>query len=116
VSVSPRACRIHYLSQILLSKQSSIRVISFCGKADEWPIWNETFLSKAKRYGLKDLLLGKLSIPRSDEEFDVMSEIGKEKPGIIKLNEIAFTELILLIDLKTSRGKSAFNIVKGCKT
>jgi hypothetical protein len=57
-------------------------------EADEWPFWSEKFLSKAKRYGLKDLLLGKLSIPRSDEEFDVTSEIGKEKSRIIKLNEL----------------------------
>jgi hypothetical protein len=57
---------------------NAIRVIPFCGKADEWPIWSEKFLSKAKKYGLKDLLLGKLSIPRSDEEFDVTSEIGKK--------------------------------------
>jgi hypothetical protein len=55
-----------------------IRVIPFWGKADEWPIWSEKFLSKAKGNGLKDLLLGKLYIPRSDEEFDVTSEIGKE--------------------------------------
>jgi gag-polypeptide of LTR copia-type len=65
---------------------------------------------------LKDLLLGKLSIPRSDEEFDVTSEIGNEKSRIIKLNEIAFTELILSIDVKTSSSKTAFNLVKGCKT
>jgi gag-polypeptide of LTR copia-type len=95
---------------------NTIRVIPFCGKADDWPIWSEIFLSKAKRYGLKDLLLGKLSIPRSDEEFEVTSEIGTEKSRIIELNEIAFTELILLIDVKTSSGKTAFNLVKGCKT
>jgi hypothetical protein len=65
---------------------------------------------------LKDLLLGKLSIPRSDEEFDVTSEIGKEKSRIIKLNEIALTELILSINAKTTSGKTAFNLVKGCKT
>jgi hypothetical protein len=67
---------------------NTMRVIPFCGKADEWPIWSEKVLSKAKRYGLKDLLLGKLSIPRSDEEFDVTSEIGKEKSRIIKLKRL----------------------------
>ena len=39
---------------------STIRVIPFCGKADEWPMWNEKFMAKAKRYGLKDVLGGKL--------------------------------------------------------
>jgi hypothetical protein len=33
----------------------------------------------------------------------------------IELNEIAYTELILSIDVKASYGKFAFNNVKGCK-
>jgi hypothetical protein len=33
----------------------------------------------------------------------------------IKLNEIAYTELILSIDVKASHGKIVFDIVKGCK-
>jgi hypothetical protein len=37
----------------------NMRVIPFCGKGDEWPIWSEKFLAKAKRYVFKDLLLGK---------------------------------------------------------
>jgi hypothetical protein len=47
---------------------STIRVIPFCGKGDEWPIWSEKFLAKSKRYGLKHV--GKLSIPKIDESFD----------------------------------------------
>jgi hypothetical protein len=34
----------------------------------------------------------------------------------IKLNEIAYTDLILSIDVKASYGKIALNIVKGCKS
>jgi gag-polypeptide of LTR copia-type len=45
-----------------------------------------------------------------------MSEIGNKKSRIIKMNEIAYTELILSIDVKTSSGRTAFNIVKRCKT
>ena len=95
---------------------STIRVIPFCGKSEEWPIWSEKFLAKAKRYGFKDLLLGKLSIPKSDEVFDEVSDEGKKKAKIIELNEIAYTELILSIDVKTSSGKIALNLVKGCKS
>ena len=95
---------------------SSIRVIPFCGKVDEWPIWSERFLAKSKRFGFKDLLLGKLSIPTADEEIDVESESGKKKSVIIELNEIAYSELILSIDIKTSSGKVAFNLIKGCKS
>jgi hypothetical protein len=39
---------------------SIIRVIPFYGKNDEWPTWSEKFLAKARRYGFKDVLLGKL--------------------------------------------------------
>jgi hypothetical protein len=35
---------------------------------------------------------------------------------IIKLNEIVYTELIFLIDVKASSGKVAINIVRGFKT
>ena len=35
---------------------------------------------------------------------------------IIELNKIAFTAVILSIDVKTSNGKIAFNLVKGCKS
>jgi hypothetical protein len=31
------------------------------------------------------------------------------------MNDLAYTELILSIDNKTSSGKMAFNLVKGCK-
>jgi hypothetical protein len=31
------------------------------------------------------------------------------------MNELAYTELILSIDVKTSSGKVAFNLLKGCK-
>jgi hypothetical protein len=55
----------------------TIRVIPFCGKVDEWPVWSEKFLAKAKRYGLKDLLQGKLSFPKFDESFDEDSDEGK---------------------------------------
>jgi hypothetical protein len=42
------------------------------------------FLAKAKRFDLKDLLLGKLSIPKVDEEIDEASDIGKKKSNIIE--------------------------------
>jgi hypothetical protein len=59
----------------------------------------------AKRYGFKDVLIGKLSIPKADEEFDEVSDLGKRMSRSIELNEIAYTELILSIDVKTSNGK-----------
>jgi hypothetical protein len=95
---------------------NNIRVIPFCGKVDEWPIWSERFLAKSRSFGFKDLLLGKLSIPPVDEEIDEEFESGKKKSAIIELNEIAYTKLILLRDIKTSSGKVAFSQINGCKS
>jgi hypothetical protein len=57
-----------------------------------------------------------LSIPKVDEEYDEVSDIGKKMSRATELNEIAYTELNLSIDVKTSNGKIAFNIVKECKS
>jgi hypothetical protein len=51
-----------------MKDMNAIRVIPFCGKVEKWPIWSERFLAKAKHCGFKDLLLGKLSISKVDEE------------------------------------------------
>jgi hypothetical protein len=62
------------------------------------------------------LLLEKFSIPTVDERFDEGTESGKKKSTAIEMNEIANTELILSIDVKTSSGKVVFNLIKGCKS
>ena len=99
-----------------MTDSNTIRVIPFWRKGNEWPIWSDKFLSKTKRHRFKDLCLGILSIPKEDEDFDEILEIGKKMSKFIELNVIAYTELIFSIDIKTSNGKIAFNIVKGGKT
>jgi hypothetical protein len=94
---------------------STLRVIPFYGKNEEWPTWSEKFLAKARRYGFKDVLLGKVRIPMTDEDYEVDTEEGKKLRIAADMNELAYAELILSIDDKTSNGKVAFNLVKGCK-
>jgi hypothetical protein len=94
---------------------STIRVIPFYGNSEEWPTWSEKFLSKSRLYGFKDVLLGKFKVPMTDEDYDMESEEGKKLTIAADMNELAYTELILLIDDKTSSGKVAFNLVKDCK-
>jgi hypothetical protein len=94
---------------------STIRVIRFYGKSEEWPTWSEKFLAKARRYGFKNVLLGKDKISKTDEDYDLESEEGKKLSIAAEMNELAHTELILSIDDKSSNGKVAFNLVMGCK-
>jgi hypothetical protein len=99
-----------------MTNLNTIRVIAFYGKVDEWPIWSGRILAKSRRFGFKDLLLGKVSIPTVDEKFNEGTEYGKKKSIATEMNEIAYTKLILSIDVKTSSGKVAFNLIKGCKS
>jgi hypothetical protein len=62
---------------------SAIRVLSFSGSKDEWLTWSEKFLAKAKRSGIKDVLLGKVFIPKSSELFDEKTDEGKRMLRII---------------------------------
>jgi hypothetical protein len=88
-----------------MTNMNAIRVIPFFGKAEGWTIWSERFLAKGKHCGFKDLYLCTFSIPWVDEEIDEKSYSTKKKSMIIKLNEVVYTELILLIDVKASSGK-----------
>ena len=96
-----------------MSDISAIRVLNFTGKKEEWSTWSEKFLAKARRSGIKDVLLGKVSIPKTNEEINEKTDEGKIMMKIFDLNELAYTELILSIDVRTSSGKVAFNMVKG---
>jgi hypothetical protein len=70
---------------------STIRVIHFYGKSEEWPTWSERFLTKARRYGFKDIFLGKVKVPRTDEDYDMESEEGKKLTIAADMNELAYT-------------------------
>jgi hypothetical protein len=86
--------------------------LSFSGSKDEWLTWGEKFLAKAKHSGINVVLLGKVVIPKSSEVFDEKTDEGKKKVE----NEMAFIEVVLSINVRSSSGKIAFGIVKSCKT
>ena len=95
--------------------EKTIRVISFSGKKSDWPIWEEKFLARAARKRYKDVLLGKMEIPKSTDEFTATTTEGKKKAEIKDLNELAYQDLILSIDGTTKAGRVAFQIVKTSK-
>ena len=60
-----------------MSDISAIRVLNLTGKKKEWSSWSEKFLSKARRSGIKDILLGKLTIPKTNDEINEETDEGK---------------------------------------
>jgi tellurite resistance-related uncharacterized protein len=65
----------------------TIRVIPFYGKSEEWPTWSEKFLAKARCYGFNDVLLGKVRIPKTDEDYEMDLEEGKKLTIAADMNE-----------------------------
>ena len=86
----------------------TLRVIAFSGKEADWPFWSKKFLAKARRSGFRDILLGKATVPKEDE--DVSADTKKTE--LRELNEMGFEELLLLsMDINSPAGKVAFNVV-----
>jgi hypothetical protein len=96
--------------------EMSIRVITFSGKKKDWTAWEEKFLAKSKRRGYKDVLLGKITIPKSTENLDPADPDEEKLIAIQELNESGYTDLILSMDTEISSGKVAFNIVWNSKS
>jgi hypothetical protein len=81
---------------------STIRLIPFYGKSEEWTTWTEKVLSQGKTIRLMKII--------------IWSRRKERKLAIaVAMNELAYTELILSIDDKTSSAKVEFNLVKGFK-
>ena len=95
--------------------EKTIRVITFSGKKTEWPIWEEKFLARAARKKYKDVLLGKVEIPKSTDDLTTSNTENKKKLKVRELNELAYQDLILSIDGTTKAGRVAFQIVKMSK-
>jgi gag-polypeptide of LTR copia-type len=91
---------------------TAIRVILFSGKHNDWFDWEEKFLARAKRKGLKALYIGK------PEDVPVTSKtnLTSDEAKLVELNEIAYSELIMSIDTSTAAGKVAFGLVKASKS
>ena len=100
------------------SNEETIRVIRFSGKTEDWPYWEEKFLSRARRKGYKSVLLGKDKVvtDADAQALDLTKPDDKAKSEIRKSNELAFEEMILAIDTSMSKGRVAFKLVKGCKS
>lgn len=97
--------------------ESTIKVVLFSGKQEDWFVWEERFLAKAQRRGFKKLLLGKEDdIPKSSDELDITKPNEKKLVKIRNLNEYAYGELVMSMDISKPSGKVAFSIVRSSKS
>jgi len=98
-----------------LIKEKNLKVIAFNGKQEEWKFWEVKFLARVRRKGFREILLGTITIPKDSEKFDLNKANEKEKSEICNKNELAFEELVLLIDTSTGDGQVAFQSICCCR-
>jgi hypothetical protein len=97
--------------------ETSIRVVSFYGKEEDWDSWKEKFLLKASMRGYENFLTGDETAPAPHSEKVVtLTTLTAADIVLADLNKKGFGDLILSIDCSTSAGKVAFAAVKGTKT
>ena len=96
---------------------TSIRVIIFSGKREDWENWSEKCMVKAAIRGYDNILLGEDMVPEThDASGSKVPNLTPEQKELVETNKIGFGDLILSIDCSTSAGKVAFAMVKGSKT
>ena len=97
------------------NNERSIRILPFNGKQENWSIWEEKFLARAKRKGYKNILLAKEVAPKDSVMIDTSTSAGKEQMRQRDANELAFEELILSIEGKSKAGRVAFALSKAAR-
>ena len=101
----------------------AIRVVSFSGKKQDWDGWSEKFLARAKMCGYKRLMTvkeeeAKEGVDKIPKVKDLDTDESTQKDTVnklVKLNEMAYADLVLAINTETDAGKVAFKLVKNSK-
>jgi gag-polypeptide of LTR copia-type len=97
--------------------ETSIRVVVFNGKTEQWDSWKEKFLVKAAIKGYEGLILGDDKAPSTHDNKGVKkTNLTEEEKKLAEMNKKGFGDLILSINCSTNAGLIAFAMVKGSKT
>jgi gag-polypeptide of LTR copia-type/Zinc knuckle len=103
--------------------ETSIKVVLFAGKMADWTTWEEKFLARAKRWGYKEILLGKVEIPteemlenKNKESEPISEEEIRRHWYIMDLNDNRYSDLVLSMDTSMNAGRVAFSLVRASKS
>ena len=103
--------------------ESSIKILFFSGKPDDYLVWKSKQLAKAGRYGYLDLILGNTSLPTDAERLTAkaVDEDKRTKPQLEilenwKLGCRGYEDLILAMNTTDPQGMVAWSLVERAKT
>jgi gag-polypeptide of LTR copia-type len=95
---------------------TSILVIIFSGKKDDWENWKENFIVRGSICGYHDILLGSKAVPETHKEDGTKETLSTTDQEIAMYNIKGFGDLNLSIDTSTLAGKVSFAMIKNTKT
>jgi hypothetical protein len=75
--------------------ETSIKVIKFSGKKQDWITWQVKHLARASRKGYRDVLDGTLKIPTATEEALLDPSKDTDKIKLVAKNKEAYSDLVL---------------------
>ena len=81
--------------------ETTIRILSFTGKDEDWNMWSKKFLATANRRGYKKILIGKELQPDPLED-DV--DLSADELKLRRLNEKAYNDMLLACTDEVSFG------------
>jgi hypothetical protein len=85
--------------------ESTIKVLTFAGTKREWSPWKEKFLARAAKKGYREILVKDgLTIPRTGTTIDETTAPGVVLERNKKMNEAAYDDLILSMDIDKPGG------------
>jgi hypothetical protein len=103
------------MSALTKEAERAIRTIVWDGKQSSYLIWREKFMANAKRRGYKEVMTGKLKVPRSDKVLDENDDAEAKELKARDMNDLGYVDLILSMS-DTEGGGIALSYIKNTKT
>ena len=106
------------LSGTMSSEVSSVKLVTFNGKREDWKVFVTRFKAFIIAKKLKKIFQRGLTIPKAGEEVvttgtgaSATTTVDTDKQELQELNETVYNLLLLAMDTSTNKGKVAFDMV-----
>jgi hypothetical protein len=94
--------------------ETSIKVVKFSRKKQDWIQWQVQHLARAMKKGYRDVLTGIEKIPKKAEEA-ALDKTKAQDAALLKIaekNKDVYSDLLLSMSFGTPHGSVAFDIVR----
>jgi hypothetical protein len=108
------------LLTLTLAGETSVKLILFSGKKGDWDAWYFGFEACVVMYRYDGILNGDDTVPTVAQynaiRPDTTDKGEKEKLRLYRANSMAFSHLVMSMDLSKDATKVAISLLRACKT